>query len=118
MKWRKDRSIPGKELVYDVGRTLRENDVEIDRAVGAQYVCEGYAAFMYGHQLGRNVWKATRDRVSGGYLVAYDDAAMKHETVHELTDGTVDVRDGGEDGGGGGGGGGCGGAAVSPNPAV
>ena len=114
----KDRNHPGKEFVYDVGRNLRENDVEIDGAVGAKYVCEGYAACMYGHQSGRNVWKAMRDRASGGYLTAYDDVAMKRETVRELTDGTVDVRDGGEDGGGGGGGGGCGGAAVSPNPAV
>ena len=58
-----------------------------------------------------------RNRVSGGYLAAYDDVAMKRETVRQLTDGTVDFCDGGEDGGGGGGGGG-GGAAVSPNPAT
>ena len=36
-----------------------------------------------------------RDRVSGGYLGAYDDADAKRETVRQLTDGTVDVLDGG-----------------------
>ena len=50
---------------------------------------------MFGYKLGRNVWKATRDRVSGGYLGAYDDVEKKRETVRQLTDGTVDALDGG-----------------------
>ena len=115
----KDRTLPVTQYVYDVGARLREAGIQVDGPVGPQYVCEGYAAFMYGYKLGRNVWKAMRDRVSGGYLGAYDDANAKRETVRQLTDGTVDVLDGGgEHGGGGGGGGGRGGATTSPNPAA
>jgi hypothetical protein len=101
-------------LSFDIGATL--NSYGEDVPGGSGRVCEGYAAFIYGFDMHRNVWLKMRNRVRDGYQTPYASAAHKRQSVR-VVGGVVQLRgSSGSDAGGGGGGGGGGGADTSASP--
>jgi len=69
------------EVVYDPVAILAGEHVEVHGAETGQYICEGYAAFIFGYYHNAGLWYTMRKRVVNKKLLPYDDSAKKREAL-------------------------------------